>query len=127
MSDKLSAAQAKMRDLMKDPHLAALVGKTFAEVLVESMDAKKEADHWRAAFEATQRQITVLAAVAMEKLKTKRLIISKTDYHRLVEEDLELMYETPDEDTRVYEIRPRRIQSAVEKALNERKRILRVS
>lgn len=123
MTDNLSAAQERMRDLLKNPDLAKVVGATFADVLVESMDAKREAAHWKTSFETIKREMTVLASVCMDKLKVRRLIITKADFLKVVEQQVQLMYDFPDEDTHIYELKSAKVRTAVEQALAERKRI----
>lgn len=105
MKDTLSAAQENLMKLVNNTELAALVGSTLAEIAVELMDAKQEAQHWKNSFDTVRQEIKILAAVAIKQKGAQRLVITQAEF-AAVPPNTELWLETPEPGVRVYELRP---------------------
>lgn len=116
MSETLSPAQERMRQLLRNPDLAKIVGGTFAEVLVESLDAKREAAHWKKCFDMIRAELKVLVAVLLKRGGHTRLIIRKAEFDELAGQNLELWTVDAEDDVRVYELRQKTIAEAVKHA-----------
>ena len=97
-------AQEKLLSLINNKDLAQLIGGTLAEIAVELLDAKEEAAHWKRAFETVRDEIRVLAAVAMQKSRTSRLVITQRELSR-VPANTQLYVGRPEPGVRVYELR----------------------
>jgi len=111
MADRQSQAEAKLMRLVNDPKLAALLGSTMAEVAVELADAKAEARHWKASFEAVALEIKILAAVIIASGKLPRIVITRADQER-IPASKELHVGTPEPGVRIYELRERGVLEA---------------
>jgi hypothetical protein len=117
MTESLSQAQQSLMKLVNNRKLAQLVGSTLAEIAVELMDAKQEAAHWKAAFEAVRDEIRILAGVAIKQKGGERLVITKTELERMPT-NTELHVGTPEPGVRIYELRQRtQVSQAVSKIL----------
>ena len=118
--EKLSAAQQKLQALLRNKDLAKVVGSTFAEVLVESMDAKREAEHWKAAFETVRDEIKQLAAIILRQQHLERIVVTRAELQE-IPRNLELYCGTPEPGVRIYELRQRapNVRRAVHDSLLE--------
>lgn len=111
-TEKLSAAQLRAVAWIQGHHAAELgalgteIGAMVAELTTELMDAKREAGHWKGAFDAVRNELKVLAAVCMRQLKTRRLVITRKELQD-VPPNMELWVEGPEDGVRIYELRPK--------------------
>jgi hypothetical protein len=110
-TEKLSAAQQTAIKWLHSQGAAKMgalgheIGKWAAELVAELADAKREAEHWKAAFETVRDEIKVLAAVAIKQQHDGRLVITRKELAAL--EGKELHVGTPEPGVRVYEVRER--------------------
>jgi hypothetical protein len=114
MADVLSEAQQKLMAFINDPAAARAMGSTLAEIAVELMDAKLEAQHWKKSFETVRDEIKVLASVAIHEGQ-QRLVITQAALAKV--NGMELYVDTPEPGVRIYELRSR--QTPIQKAVSE--------
>lgn len=107
MAESLSQAQQKLMAFINDPAAAQAFGSTLAEIAVELMDAKQEAQHWKKSFETVRDEIKVLASVSVKR--KGRLVITRKELQEV--EGQELFVDTPEPGVRIYELRPRTTSS----------------
>jgi len=109
-TEKLSPVQQRAVDWIKGSkatELGALgteVGRMLAELTTEQLDARREAAHWKQAYDAIRAELKVLAAIAIKKTGVSRLVITRKDLLELPP-DTQLHVQSPDEYTRIYELR----------------------
>jgi hypothetical protein len=108
-------AQEKLLSLVNNQELAKLVGSTLAEIAVELMDAKGEAAHWKAAFEAVRDEIKILVAVSLRQRGASKLVITEKELRDLPQ-GTQLYVGNPEPGVRIYELGGARnpIDSAVD-------------
>jgi len=112
MAEDLSEAQQKLMAFINDPSAARAFGSTLAEIAVELMDAKREANHWKSSFHTVKDELKVLAAVSVKR--NGRLMITKKELQEV--EGQELYVDTPEPGVRIYELRAR---PSIQKAVSE--------
>jgi len=103
---KVTAAQKQLLELINDPKVGAVIGRTLGEIAVELMDAKVEANHWKKAFETVRAEMKQLAAIVLMDKPDKRLVVTEGQL-RKVPPGLELHFEAPETGVRIYQLRPR--------------------
>lgn len=110
MAEKLSAAQQKAHDWIKSGSaeemgaIGTQVGAMMAELIVELMDAKREAAHWKQSFQTTLNEFKAcVAAVIVKRGTGKRLIVTKAHYEKSIGKQLSAG-QLDGGNTRVYEL-----------------------
>lgn len=109
MAEKISRAQQTAIDWIRDHkavELGALgteIGKMLAELTVELADEKLKAQKFELERNQLRAAMKVAIAVAMAKLKTRRLVVTKDRYLSVLGKELVATH--PDERTIVYELK----------------------
>ncbi len=110
--DKLSKAQQKAVDFINSKGATRMgaigqeVGKMLAEICVELMDSKNEAQHWKAAFDTIQAEFKVAVGIAIKQQGGARLVITRQALSEMPP-NTELFLDDHEPGVRVYELRER--------------------
>lgn len=114
--DSLSAAQERAvnwinsKGAMKMGPIGQEVGKMLAEILVELMDAKQEAAHWKQSFETIQAEFKIAVGLAIKKQGGEKLVVTKADLAAMPP-NTELYLDDHEPGVRVYQLRERKLRA----------------
>lgn len=108
MSEKPTPAQQRAMDWLKGHSAKELgeigtqIGAMMAEIIIDGLDARREADARKEAFDKLLAHFkAAIAAVIVKRGAGKRLVVTKAHFEKAVGKHIQV---TEDDQTRIYEL-----------------------